>query len=480
MIETLRSGSARLQSVRDNAISKVDSAIWSQFEVGDNWKVGRYSIAGPFTKDEVAAQESARNAHQEAIDDAVQQLTDEDEAVAFALDSANDELSATKGDVAAGRDYVPPSLVGLTPEQAKLVVDDPRFQEWVKNHPDAAKPLLDAAFDAGTVPKDFYGTFLQSYWLRESLEDAGIDASKWDPSKGTEFNSETITKVYEYYGQLFLDHPEMQWAGMANMIGPSFAGGFYDLAAMRDIAKAIKGPAGVMLPDQIEGMTRAIAGMSDEELAYYEQKFLSMQKEIFEDQAPMHEAYLHGGIAEIDRMQRAVLIDDKTQVAWHQIESGAEQHSPQLVAEGNKQLLQREQLEIIDDDYNEMRSHPVTGEAMTWILTTVGTPSIPGAQAYPEVFPTEISVDNSRYAPGETTVETPFPDGNIADRHDRWKLITEDTLPAYQELLASNPEEARQIIGSDFDSRIEDQRISNRSGQVIDRMISDWKVKHQW
>ncbi|WP_207841844.1 hypothetical protein [Williamsia soli] len=480
VIETLRSGSARLQSVRDNAIAKVDSAIWSQFQVGDDWKVGHYSIAGPFTKDEVAAQESARKAHQEAINDAVKQLTDEDQAVAFALDSANDELDATKVDVAAGRDYAPPSLVGLTPEQAKLVVDDPRFQEWVKNHPDAAKPLLDAAFDAGTIPKGFYGTFLQSYWLRESLEDAGIDASQWDPSKGTEFNSATITKVYEYYGQLFLDNPEMQWAGMANMIGPSFAGGFYDLASMRDIAKAIKGPSGVMLPDQIEGMTRAIAGMSDEELAYYEQKFLSMQKEIFEDQAPMHEAYLHGGTEEIDRMRRAALIDDKTQVAWHQISAGTEQGHPQLVSEGNKQLLQREQLEIIDDDYDEMRSRPVTGEAMTWILTTVGTPSIPGAQAYPEVFPTEISVDNSRYIPGETRIETPFPDGNIADRHDRWKLITEDTLPAYQELLASNPDAARQIIGSDFDSRIEDQRLANQSGQVIDRMLNDWKVEHQW
>ncbi|MCZ4553222.1 hypothetical protein [Gordonia rubripertincta] len=454
--------------------------MWSQFQVGDDWKVGHYAMAGPFTRDEVAAQESAREAHQEAIDDAVKQLTDEDEAVSFALDSANDELDATKGDVAAGRDYAPPSLIGLTPEQAKLVIDDPRFQEWVKNHPDAAKPLLDAAFDAGLLPEGSYREFIRGYWLRESLEDAGIDPSKWDPSKGTEFNSETITKVYEYYGQLFLDNPEMQWAGMANMIGPSFAGGFYDLAAMRDIAKAVKGPAGVMLPDEIEAMTRAVAGMSADELAYYEQKFLSMQKEIFEDQAPMHEAYLHGGTTEIDRMQRAGLIDSKSQNAWHLIDLGTEHDDPARIVAGNTKLLHREQFDIIADDYEEMRDRPITGEAMTWMLTTVGTPSIPGAHAYPELYPEETSHPSGRYIPGEIIVETPFPEGNIADKHERWRLITEDTLPAYQELLAENPDEARRIVGSDFDARIDDQRLSNQFGNVLGRLIQDWEVKYRW
>lgn len=264
------------------------------------------------------------------------------------------------------------------------------------------------------------------------------------------------------------------------MIGPSFAGGFYDLAAMRDIAKAVKGPAGVMLPDQIEGMTRAIAGMSDEELAYYEQKFLSMQKEIFEDQAPMHEAYLHGGTAEVDRIHRAGLLDQKTAHAWSQIDRGVSREDPQLVREGNTQLLNREQMDIIADDYDEMRSRPVTGEAVTWLLTTVGTPSIPGAQGYPEVFPLESSLDNGHYIPGEATVVTPFPEGNIADKVQRWNLIEDDTLPAYQDLLANNPDKARQIIASDFNARIEDQRLSNKVGGIVERLLHDWEVKHEW
>lgn len=355
VIEALRSGATRLQSVRDNAVSNVNAAVLSNFEVSDDWKVGAYVIAGPYTANEIDKQDEDRKALQEAIDAAVQQLADEDEAVAFALDGANDEVAATQADVAAGRDYAPPSLVGLTPEQAKTVLDDPRFQEWVTNHPDAAKPVLDAAFDAGLIPKTSYGPFLQNYWLRESLEAGEIDSSQWDPSKGTNYNSETITKVYEYYGQLFLDHPELQWAGMANMIGPSFAGGFYDLATMRDIAKGIKGPAGAALPSEIAPMTKTLAGLSDPEIAYYEQKFLSMQKEIFEDQAPMHEAYLHGGTAEIDRMQRAGVVDTQTQNAWHQIEAGSTQSNAAMLTEGNTYLLHREQFDIIADDYEEMQ-----------------------------------------------------------------------------------------------------------------------------
>jgi hypothetical protein len=34
-------------------------------------------------------------------------------------------------------------------------------------------------------------------------------------------------------------NPDLQWAGMANMIGPSFAGGFKDMAMMRDLAQQI-------------------------------------------------------------------------------------------------------------------------------------------------------------------------------------------------------------------------------------------------
>jgi hypothetical protein len=198
------------------------------------------------------------------------------------------------------------------------VLRDPRFQEWAHHHPDAAKPLLDAAFDTGKIPRNskFYRDFLSDYWRREALEQAGIDPAKWDPARGTGFNAEAIQKVYDYYGRLFLDHPDFQWAGMANMIGPSFAGGFYDLNMLKQLAGKVGLPRS----------SSPLAKLSENEIKWYETRFLGMQQKIFNDQASMHEAYLHGGTAEIDRMRRANLIDANAQAAWNHIDAGIHQH----------------------------------------------------------------------------------------------------------------------------------------------------------
>ena len=47
-----------------------------------------------------------------------------------------------------------------------------------------------------------------------------------------------------------------------------------------------------------------------------------MQKKIFEDQASMHEAYLDGGLPEIERLYKAGIIDLTTREAWQQVDLG--------------------------------------------------------------------------------------------------------------------------------------------------------------
>src|SRR5262249_10442966 len=98
------------------------------------------------------------------------------------------------------------------------------------------KRLLDAARAAGLDPRR-YAARLQQYWLVKAADDAGIDLAQWDPSRGVDGNMSNVLNVYKLYGKFFLDHPELQWAGMANMIGPSFAGGFMDLDSMKDFAR---------------------------------------------------------------------------------------------------------------------------------------------------------------------------------------------------------------------------------------------------
>lgn len=462
VVAALNDGASRLGSARDSLLRAVDSAIADAFTVDDrHWSVHESITSVPETK----AREQARLNHQGAIESRLATLVSEDEAVGFAIDSAIDETTATGKDVAAGREYAPPgTLVGLPADQVDKIVSDPRFREWVDNHPDAAKKLLDAAVDSGALPitNAFYKKFLKDYWKREALEQAGIDPATWDPTKGTDHNAGNITKVYEYYGKLFLDHPDLQWAGMANMIGPSFAGGFNDLQMLKRLGKTVAG-----IPGAPPGL-RGLGAVSAPELAWYETKLLDMQKQIFDDQGSMHEAYLHGGIKETERMAAAGLMDDNGRRAWESIDTGIKQDNDDLIGKGNKRLLFREQHDIIDDDYQDMYNHGAgTGRAFTYGLTTIGAPSIPGAHTFAEEFPKQVEL--GPFGVGGT-VDTPLPDGNIAGFNDRWKLIETDTLPAYQELLSGDPERARDIVGSDFDERMDDQRLLNQLPEIVDRL----------
>jgi hypothetical protein len=108
----------------------------------------------------------------------------------------------------------------------------------------------------------------------------------------------------------------------------------------------------------------------------------------------------------------------------------------------------------------------------------VGAPSIPGAHSFGQVFP---DADTTRGVLAETTVTTPFPAGNIATLDDRWKLIEQDTLPAYQHLLSTDFNAARGIVASDFAARPDAQRLSHQWDDIIKR-LSDWDVdvKFKW
>lgn len=362
--------------------------------------------------------------------------------------------------------------------------------EWLDGASDEeVAALYEALVASGADPgSPGYGDVVSEHWTRVAAGDAGIDYQAWDPTRGAQANLENIEAVYDYYAQLYLDNPDLQWAGMAAMIGPSFAAGFLDLAMMRDIAQTV-GDVGTVLPPGVGDLMEVAAGMSDAELAFYETTFLSMQKEIFEDQARMHAAYVHGGMDEIELLYESGEIDRRALDAWADIDSG----DPDRLAAGNTELLRREQLDIIADDYGAMTDRPVTGPAMTYMMTLVGEASIPGAQTYAQYDPltvtvetpgpeqlgipfTPFSVDNP--VQGEIVTATPLPGGNIADTGDRWAYVTADTLPAYQELLATDPDRAAQIVGTDVSDRIDEYRLTNpdRLGRIVER-LTEWDVE---
>lgn len=375
-------------------------------------------------------------------------------------------------------------LAAMTPQERAAYLTSAEFQKWAmasQENADIAKSALDQAFDTGLLDqqKSEYRDFLKNYWITKAMTAAGIDPATWDPAKGVDGNREIITKVYNYYGQLYLNNPDLKWAAMANMIGPSFAGGFYDLDLMRDVARGVQS-AGKVIPEPMGSYLSTLAGLGDNELKYYETSLLAMQKEIFQDQGLMHQAYVDGGMAEIDRLSKAGVINTDSRNAWSDIDSG----DPNRVAAGNKQLLWREQNVIIKDNYQQMYDHPVTGPAVTYGMTLIGAPSIPGAKTFGEVFPIKVSFEtpgpsNIPFTPfdnplqGKVTVTTPLPDGNIANQDARWALIEKDTLPAFNNL---SPEQTRAIVSSDFNERLESQRPTHNVPQIVDRLLKGFDV----
>jgi hypothetical protein len=345
--------------------------------------------------------------------------------------------------------------------------------------------LDDARADG--LPPSRYRALLAQFWAADAARRAGIDLHGWDPKAGTDKNQKTISAVYTFYGSLFLTDPDLTWAGMANMIGPSFAAGFMDIDTFRKLAGSVgnqvdKLPSWLkpLLPPEVLA-AGGLSDISESQFQYFEQKFLAMQKHIFFDQASMHAAYTttgpYGGMDAINEMYDAGLIDAKARGAWVKIDSGV----PQAVASGNTDLLDREQNQIIAKQYDDMRNHdgPV-GQGFTYLMTAVGSASIPGTKTPAQFDPFSLS-DSVQPGPGQPvqvkfTLDTPLPAFNISDQDARWNYVTKDTLPAYQKLLATDPDRARQIVSTPVDQRIDEQRLLQRWPHLAGQFATDWDL----
>jgi hypothetical protein len=322
---------------------------------------------------------------------------------------------------------------------------------------------------------------LQDFWFERALQRAGIDRKTWHPSQGVAKDSKTVQAVYGYYGQLFLQHPYLEWAGMAGMIGPAFYAGFLDLGlvpdAVRGAVLAMRGHASRWLPGVVA------------DLGYFETKFLTMQKKIFEDQATMHEAYLGGGITTIRDFYNAGIIDSATLKAWEQIDKGRIDPSATAttaaavaanavvddVVDGNRALLFREQHDIIDRYYVRMLEHrrPI-GPGFTYLLTLIGAPSVPHALSYPRRYPLRV---DTRLPQVAISTRTPLADGNLAIFADRWKLIEINTLPAYLAVLRDDPWRACCILHKSLKERAKSYRLRDRAGDLVLGALTHWKLE---
>lgn len=232
---------------------------------------------------------------------------------------------------------------------------------------------------------------------RELAEKLGI--RDWDPSKGFAHNRETVKKVYEYYAQLWADKPQLQWAGMARLAGGVVYQGFETM----------------QFPHTTEYM-RWWEGVTPGQFTAFEAKFLEMHQSVFLDLAYPHEVYRQEGIVGIERLNQNGELPPGTIDSWRKIDSGV----PEQVAEGNKELLYREQREVLQPIYDKISRMP-NGDVFTEAVSAVTTSPVPDGQAFSDHG------------------------GNVANFDDRWDWIEKDMFPKYQKLL-TDPLEANRLI----------------------------------
>ncbi|MFJ4649914.1 hypothetical protein ACIP5Y_01430 [Nocardia sp. NPDC088792] len=339
---------------------------------------------------------------------------------------------------------------------------------------------LDEARAAGVAPRR-YATLLHQYWLVVATRNADIDLAAWDPRRGVAANSGTFTQVYVNYLRLNNAHPDYYWTGLAGLAGGSFASGFFDMSDVASIvsvpgmhqlggavADLLRGtPPDLLnrLPGDIRLLGTAGERLTAADLSWYQTRLMIMQKHIFIDQVPMHEAYAAAGPAGVEEMYRAGVLDDNAITAWREIAAG----TPWGLNDAALRMTDREQNQIIADQWDvTAQGRGDMGRVMTYVSTIAGKAAVPGVLA-PGVFaPTTITA-------GAMSLRVPLPDFDWADRDTRWNYITHDLLPRYLELCA-NPAMARPVLAEPFSAKLADGRLLVRLPDLLGDLTTGWQL----
>ncbi|MFC8382428.1 hypothetical protein [Nocardia sp. NPDC057272] len=354
--------------------------------------------------------------------------------------------------------------------------------------PSAQQPLRDALAQAredGIDPAR-YATLLHQYWLVVATDNAGIDLEAWAPERGVAANSATFSQVYVNYFRLAATRSDLYWAGMAGIAGASFAAGFFDVGdvaagvsvggihelgnAVADLLRATPPELLTGVPADISGLAALGPRLTAADLAWYQTRLMIMQKHIFIDLVPMHEAYLADRIAGIEEMSAAGLLDDGMRVAWTGIDGGTEAgRGDALVA-----MADREQNQIIADQWDvTARGRAGMGRVLTYVTTVAGKPAVPGTRP-PGVY-APVTVWSPIAAGRPMGLRTPLPAFNWADRETRWDYITADLLPRHLD-LATDAARAVTVYREPFTVKLDRGRMLARLPDIIADLATQWQV----
>ncbi|MDG3010427.1 hypothetical protein G4X40_09740 [Rhodococcus sp. D2-41] len=330
---------------------------------------------------------------------------------------------------------------------------------------------LDADRAAGVAPRR-YSTLLHQYWLTVGAQRSGIDLNRWDPNRGLRANLDTVNKVYDNYLRYQNADPRLYWAGMAGLAGASFASGFLDLQdvggvvaadpvhrlgdAVGNALRIVPTPLGMRLPADVRALADDGPQLSSADVEWYQRRLLTMQKHIYVDMVPMHEAYLAGGMPAVDEMAAAGLLDDNAVQAWRDVAAG----TPADLSDALVRMASREQNQIVADQWDVTAADDGhRGRVLAYATTVAAEPAIPGSHA-PGIFD---PVHTSAELAGSTwQVSAPLPAFNWADRDARWRYIADDLVPAYRSLIQDHPGQAQPLLHTPLATLVAQERILTR------------------
>ncbi|WP_067830873.1 hypothetical protein [Nocardia inohanensis] len=329
--------------------------------------------------------------------------------------------------------------------------------------------LLDEARGRG-IPATRYAALLEQYWLVDATGQAGIDLSSWDPRAGIGANRGNLIASYRYYENLQLAHRELQWAGMAGQVGADFGGGLvdfdlgktiYQLPGIADAARTVLGAvrdaageqAVTLLPRGLAALAQAGDKITPADLDYILGMILVMQKNIFTDLIPMHDAYVSGGVPAVAEFRAAGLIGDDVLGAWRDIASGDQDR----IAAGNVVLLRREQQWAVGAQWDQVRGYrgPV-GEAITYLSGAAGTPSVAGVRPPREFDSARMPFTAADGRAMELVL--PLPDWNWSVLDERWAYITTELLPKYRDQVEHNWPALAAVMNTPYEIQLETHR----------------------
>jgi hypothetical protein len=283
---------------------------------------------------------------------------------------------------------------------------------------------------------------LKEHWLAAAHQRGGIDAAGWDIARGLDdVNRKAVYAVPSYYAKLYGIDRAFNWSGMASLIAPSFVAGMED---SHNAAQLLTRAQHALEQVPLVGESLAqVPAYYAERSTRLEKRLMIMQREIFEDQAVMHEAYLGDGMRGIKELHRTGLIDDHARDAWQVIDAARTTPNPEWIAAANLALLRREQLQLVEDDYDLIR-HAASGRLATFGMANVGRNAIPGVEPLSRYKPVRIA---KRFGLLLTA-------SDLSKRNVRWDYIVNRVFPRWQELATKQPALVSRMINTDTATRI--------------------------